>query len=604
MRQVGAINMQAWTYQTDSRHRVAFTLVEMLVAMAVTLLMMVALARAFAYVGRQVQESRAVTQLTSELRDVTSRIHRDLKQSTVNLSANRGLEPDQNGYFLYYEGPLTDATSSLFRVDDSSGKPVLPDSRYGDCDDYLAFTAVAKPGQWFRGKVPRFLLAQKDATSYPNSIFPTDPTDPNDPAYQDLVVIESKYAEIVYFASPEYYADSTSTPWPTYVDNDGLIDVDSSGAVDGTEVGNGYPDRLRIHRRVLLIRPDLNIAGTDGQLELGTGMIGGTNAKLGLATTVHQRCDLSVRRVLDSTGKPTVRVAANSLADLSKPHNRFAHFRIDYGNYTSMPILALGAPATVLTKTGNVSPITAAVPTITDLNGFLRPEFVLGGTRQGEDIFSDYAVGFDVQIYDPEVRLFTENETVGPTDAGYRDALVNAASLRQTRGGYVDLCYPVLSGGSVRGWQAIARDSRGQAGVDFSSNANNLTLFTSKYSGVKAFGTAIDSYTDNLYRSGRLYANGNSLAVFQPTFDTFTSHYERDGFCQISGRWYAVNPPRTPDLGANGLDDDAQFGADDIGERETLPPFPGEVDSIRVSVRLENAKNRLVRQASVEYASP
>jgi len=162
----------------------------------------------------------------------------------------------------------------------------------------------------------------------------------------------------------------------------------------------------------------------------------------------------------------------------------------------------------------------------------------------------------------------------------------------------------VLSGGSVRGWQAIARDSRGQAGVDFSSNANNLTLFTSKYSGVKAFGTAIDSYTDNLYRSGRLYANGNSLAVFQPTFDTFTSHYERDGFCQISGRWYAVNPPRTPDLGANGLDDDAQFGADDIGERETLPPFPGEVDSIRVSVRLENAKNRLVRQASVEYASP
>ena len=189
MRQVNAINMQAWTYQTDSRHRVAFTLVEMLVAMAVTLLMMVALARAFAYVGRQVQESRAVTQLAAELRDVTSRIHQDLKQSTVRISANRGLDPDQNGYFLYYEGPLTDATSSLFRVDDSTGKPVLPDARYGDCDDYLAFTAVAKPGQWFRGKVPRFLLAQKDAVSYPNSIFPTDPTDPNDPAYQDLVVI-------------------------------------------------------------------------------------------------------------------------------------------------------------------------------------------------------------------------------------------------------------------------------------------------------------------------------------------------------------------------------------------------------------------------------
>ncbi len=69
-------------------------------------------------------------------------------------------------------------------------------------------------------------------------------------------------------------------------------------------------------------------------------------------------------------------------------------------------------------------------------------------------------------------------------------------------------------------------------------------------------------------------------------------------------KWYSSNPPSVPDLGANGLDDDAAFGADDAGERETLPPFSGEVQSIRVSVRLENSKVRLVRQASVEYANP
>lgn len=584
----------------NTRHQSAFTLVEMLVAMAVTLLMMVALARAFAYVGRQVQESRAVTQLTSELRDVTARIHHDLKQCTVKLSANRGLGPDQNGYFLYYEGPLTDATSSLFRVDNSSGQPVLPDSRYGDCDDYLAFTAVAKPGQWFRGKVPRFLVMQKNNPAFPG---PTDPTDPTDPAFQDLVVIESKYAEIIYFASPEYYADSASTPWPTYIDNDGLIDVDRSGSVDGLEVGNGFPDRLRIHRRVLLIRPDLNLVGPDGQMQL-TGMIGGTDAKLGLASTVHQRCDLSVRRLLDASGNDLQRVAANSLADLSKPHNRFGHYRINYGDYTSMPILALAPPPTVLTKPGNVSPNSGPVSTTTDLNGFLRPEFVLGGARRGEDVFSDYAVGFDVQIFDSSVRLFTENETVGPTDAGYRDALIAAASLRQTRGGYVDLCYPFLSGGSVRGWESIARDSRGQTG----SQLTNSSLIISQFSGLRQFGNASNSYTNGLYRSGRLYANGSSIAAFQPVFDTFTSHYERDGFCQVLDngfmKWYSSNPPRVPDLGANGLDDDGLFGADDAGERETLPPFSGEVQSIRVSVRLENSKVRLVRQASVEYANP
>ena len=245
--------------------------------------------------------------------------------------------------------------------------------------------------------------------------------------------------------------------------------------MDGLEVGNGFPDRLRIHRRVLLIRPDLNLVGPDGQMQL-TGMIGGTDAKLGLASTVHQRCDLSVRRLLDASGNDLQRVAANSLADLSKPHNRFGHYRINYGDYTSMPILALAPPPTVLTKPGNVSPPisppnSGPVSTTTDLNGFLRPEFVLGGARRGEDVFSDYAVGFDVQIFDSSARLFTENETVGPTDAGYRDALIAAASLRQTRGGYVDLCYPFLSGGSVRGWESIARDSRGQTGSQLTNSS-------------------------------------------------------------------------------------------------------------------------------------
>ena len=93
--------------------RAGFTLVEMLVAMTVTLLMMAALARAFAYVGTQIQESRADTQLATSLRDVTTKLQDDLGQCTVELKPNTGLEEDQNGYFLYYEGPVTDATSSL-----------------------------------------------------------------------------------------------------------------------------------------------------------------------------------------------------------------------------------------------------------------------------------------------------------------------------------------------------------------------------------------------------------------------------------------------------------------------------------------------------------
>ena len=137
-------------------------------------------ARSLMWAGR-FKRVAGITQLTSELRDVTTRLHSDLKQCTVRISATGDLASDQNGYFLYYEGPLTDATSSLFRIDTSSGQPVFPDSRYGDCDDYLAFTAVAKPGQWFKGKVPRYLILQKEREVFRQSL--TDPTLDLDPIY-------------------------------------------------------------------------------------------------------------------------------------------------------------------------------------------------------------------------------------------------------------------------------------------------------------------------------------------------------------------------------------------------------------------------------------
>ena len=388
MRQADARKVKTVMRRSQSLHRLAFTLVEMLVAMAVTMLMMVALARAFAYVGSQVQESRAATRLSSELRDVTSRIQHDLERCTVRLRADSDLGPDQNGYFLYYEGPLTDATSSVFRVDvDEKGNPVLPDSRYGDCDDYLAFTAVAKPGQWFRGKVPLYLIKQKQNEvdrqvdpSVEPYVRPTPPHTDYDP-----VVIESKYAEIIYFASPEYESGSSN-----YIDNDGTIDFNRNNVIDGEESRNGFPDRLRIHRRVLLIRPDLNVT-VAGQQTLGV-MVGGSDPIIGLAGTTHQQCDLSVRRVLQANGRPEVNtIAANSLADLSKPHNRFAHYRINANVTTSMPILALGAAASILTDR-QLSNGTDMLHTSSEFfvtneeNGFLRQEFVLSGARTGEDV--------------------------------------------------------------------------------------------------------------------------------------------------------------------------------------------------------------------------
>ncbi len=237
-----------------------FTLVEMLVAMAITLLMMLALARGFGYIGETVRDSRVRVELSNELRDVSVRLRDELAHCTVSLTPNlTGF--DQDGYFVYYEGPLTDATPSIFRLSsDATGETVSLDSRYGDLDDYLAFTAVATGDNWFTGVVPRFVLDRKTAelnsTGYTPGVNALDP-----------VTIRSKYAEIVYFASPEY--DEASMPAaPRYTDADGDLDLGS-----GTAIENGFPDRIKLHRRVLLIRPDLNLAS--GSLPIQP--IGGVN---------------------------------------------------------------------------------------------------------------------------------------------------------------------------------------------------------------------------------------------------------------------------------------------------------------------------------------
>ncbi|MEM8733725.1 MAG: prepilin-type N-terminal cleavage/methylation domain-containing protein, partial [Planctomycetota bacterium] len=69
-----------------ARHRsgrAGFTLVEVLVATAVTLLMMVSLARVFKIIGDSMQEGRATLELNNRLRNVALRIQRDLGSVTV-----------------------------------------------------------------------------------------------------------------------------------------------------------------------------------------------------------------------------------------------------------------------------------------------------------------------------------------------------------------------------------------------------------------------------------------------------------------------------------------------------------------------------------------
>lgn len=618
----------------------AFTLIEMLIAMAVTLLLMAALGKGFAYVGENIRDSRTQVSLANELRDITNRLQTELSTSTAGLKA-ASIAYEPSGYLTYYEGPVTDATSSLFLPTDDPNNPT-PESRYGDFDDYLAFTAVATGDSWFTGKVPRFILDQKIAdiagTTYTPGANALDP-----------VVIKSKYAEIVYFASPEYEPGSMVLP------------DEPSNPLRYRDLDNNLlPDKIRLHRRVLLIRPDLNITpqggvpprlingvnyllpdtwstGSSATLTPAAAGNGPTaaNAWLFGMAAVHQQCDLSLRRVVVD-GVPQALVAANSLEDLAKPHNRFAHVRVPGAilgidaNFTSMPILALGNAIPIFGVRSLVDNSVLAPP-LPRWSGFLRPEFVLGNdrvhlsddtgpwgiNRLGEDVIANDVLAFDVKVYDTQAPVVTTVRTAGngtrqvvtPNEPGFREAMrrfvAGNAGFRVDRGGYVDLMYPILSGGSMRGWTPRYFDP--QATTPLDPAFSNIDLFRSQFSGVRQLGNTSNSYLPSLYRSGKILAVGGPR-ILQPTWDTFTNHYQHDGLEQsraetaaglpvagTEGNRWRVNGTATPDRFWDGVSGDNNPNVD------SSPPFLQSPESIQITIRLENVPNRAIKQLSVVY---
>src|SRR5438309_998642 len=85
--------------------RRGFTLVEMLVAMALTLILVYAIAHFYAIVGDAVKDGRAMIELNQQLRAVVERLKSDLDQVTIPVVpwADEG---GAAGYFEINEGPL------------------------------------------------------------------------------------------------------------------------------------------------------------------------------------------------------------------------------------------------------------------------------------------------------------------------------------------------------------------------------------------------------------------------------------------------------------------------------------------------------------------
>ena len=188
-------------------------------------------------------------------------------------------------------------------------------------------------------------------------------------------VIESSIAEVMWYT--------------TFVDRNGTPEIELTESV-------------KVHRRVLLIRPDMGPWEDLASAEV---------------TFLMQNNDISCRIVFDATDN-NYNVYANSLNDLAIRKNRFCHQWYNYDD--SNPSIDINWP--------------------NFLDRSLIATFQL---PEGNDIVLTDVASFDVQVYSPDVSLILDAEIpVAPTDPGFSEVPATQISA----GDFVDL----LSGDFLR----------------------------------------------------------------------------------------------------------------------------------------------------------
>ena len=372
--------------------RAGLTLVEILISLTMTLIVLGSMMTAFRYASEEMQEGRALIELANRVRVVEDHLRTDLGSLTVETRVYNGTVAP-TGYFEYIEGPTRD--SSLTYIDPLSVDPanplvgLNPDSYLGDIDDALGFTARSTDGILYRGR-------SKEVASNGGG--------PTDLVMNPTRIIESSLAEIIWFTVVN--------------DNDfGPLEMPVVNSVGGLNSTAGFDDSVHVHRRVLLIRPDLGVLAT------GLSFVEAQN--------FIRNNDISVRLELDNEANVTFNIVANSLDDLAIRENRFAH-QPDFGSNNRFPnnLLFDWLQNRIASDDGDAPEHNA--------------EYVPDSTTQAWEalppILSDVAA-FDLQVYSPTARVNVVGDTiVEPSDPGYNP---DPAQLQQL-GAYVDLGYSEL----------------------------------------------------------------------------------------------------------------------------------------------------------------
>lgn len=334
--------------------RPGLTIVEMLVAMAITLLIMAAVVTVFANVSSSVTRRRATIEMSSALRNVRETLARDLAGATC--PAVPWQRPESNvGYIEIIEGPQNDYYPSIHLFDgNGDGEPDDITSTLSGID----LTLSSLPGSNLGGTAANDfkghgLTIGSNTPIGPGTSFENTPTDGRGLGDgDDTLMLTVRNEKEPFVGRIPARMGSQFTPSTDNFSDWGNEEVESPLAevvwyalenpVDPNRTfAFGEPGFRTIYRRTLLILPDLNygitITGTTPTVLSGPGVVRvlnlqRTNVRGALAALIgfQERYDLSVRLEWDpllpsDNGPGRWVLKANTLGDLTKRENRYEH---------------------------------------------------------------------------------------------------------------------------------------------------------------------------------------------------------------------------------------------------------------------------------------
>lgn len=469
--------------------RLGLTLSELLIALSITLVILLAMMRAFTVASRDIGAGRNRVLLAERIRTASDLIRTDLEK--LSLDVRPFLRSTESlGYFEMVDGAYRDMTFSN----------VPQNSLLGDIDDVLMFTAKSLD-QPFRGRF-------------------------------DGNTIESNEAEIIYF---------------TRLDRDN----NQNGRPD-------YGDLIRLYRRVLLVRPDVDVVSVLARSATAYDLFVDNNSLDPLLKNrtpyakFLQFNDVSLHLDL----LPTPQWRPNSLSTLTHPRNRTAHATAAVSQFH--PILNFDGDNT---DADNVIP-----------GETMLGDLVLQGVAAGSDVVLENIVAFDLKVFDNTAPVYPfAGQSIVPHDPGY-DAVRVSGVNQDGSGTFVDL--GAFEFRTVNGLipsnntfvglpeNPIAPIFGGNTAFAFGAWRNRLGSNVNP---------AVPAYHDAMLDQYQRFAGG-------PTYTTWTSDFENDGL----------------DFDGDGLIDEGEDGiplaaapVPDSGvDVDALPPYSIPLSSIQVTIRI------------------